>query len=107
MDELLQDEKQKYEEQRKRQISITRIIAGCFFAIIIGLGVISLFSLFKISTKQNFITISAIIVICAGLSGLVEYFKVKRLGHSRSIINEIIQLLIFILMALAYAYFEK
>lgn len=107
MDELLQSEKQKYDEQRKKQKRLIRGIAICIFALIVGLGAISLYSLYRDLSKQNMMKFAAILVVFASLSGLAEYIKRRKFGNSRSAVTEIIHVLIFLLMSLSMALFVK
>ena len=107
MDEILQAEKQKNDEQRKKQKILMLGVAICIFALIVGLGAISLLSLSKELSKSNMMRFSIILTGFAGLSGLVEYIKKRKIGSSRSAITEIIHVLIFILMSLSMAFFVK
>ncbi|RII25323.1 MAG: hypothetical protein CXR31_14085 [Geobacter sp.] len=107
MDDILQVEKQKNDEQRKKQKRLMRGVAICIFALIVGLGAISLLSLSKDLSKLNMMKFSIILVVFAGLSGLIEYIKKRKFGSSRSAATEIIHVLIFILMSLSMAYLIK
>ena len=108
MDKILQAKKQMNDEQLKKQKKrLMRGVAVFIIALIVGLSAISLLSLSKELSKQNMMRISTILVVFAGLSGLVEYIKKKKLGSSRSGITEIIHVLIFILMSLSMAFYVK
>lgn len=107
MDQLLQAEKQKFNEQRNKQKRLIKVVSACVFTIIVGISAISIFSFYKSVSRQNFITAAVIILVGSSLSGLVEAIKIKKIGQSKSAITELIHVVIFVLMFVLSAYMLK
>ena len=97
IDKLLDSEKIKFEQQRFRQRKITRILAACMLPILLGIGVISFFTLLKALSRKTFMAVSASILAYSLLSGLVEYIKTKTNGQKKALFW-IIQSLLFVLV---------
>jgi len=100
IDKLLDSEKAKFEQQRKRQRKIIRLIAAFLLPIFLGIGVVSFFSLFKTLSRQTFFNISASILAYSVLAGCVEYIKTKTYTQQKTVLFVIIQLILFVLVSI-------
>lgn len=100
MDKLLDSEKAKFDQQRKKQKKITRLIGALLLPIFLGIGVVSFFSLFKALSRQTFISISVSILVYSLLAGFVEYMKTKTYTQQKTLLFAIIQLILFVLASI-------
>ena len=100
MDQLLDSEKAKFEQQRARQRKFTRIFAACLLPLFLGIGVVSFLSLSRALPKQTFFIISITILIYSFLSGFAEYIKTKMTSHKKAVLFTVIQLLLFVLVSI-------
>jgi hypothetical protein len=99
IDKLLDSEKAKFEQQLKKQRKITRLIAASLLPLILGIGVISFFSLFKALSRQTFVGVSAAILAYSLLAGFVEYIKIKKYDRKTALFM-VIQSLLFVLLSI-------
>ncbi|VVB62922.1 Uncharacterised protein [uncultured archaeon] len=99
INKLFSEEKTRYDQQRLKQRKILRIIGLCLMPLFWGIGFISIVSLFKTLSRQQFINVSATVIVYSLLSGLVEYIKTKT-KDQKKILFFLIQLALFGLMSL-------